>query len=498
MNPNQQRHRGASSGSLDAFEQKVLKSIRGRRLLEGEDRIIVALSGGPDSVALLLALLRLAPLLEVDVSAAHFNHRLRGEESDQDETFVRALCRNLNVPLDVAAADTAAIAAGWKRNLEESARRLRYRFLLKLAAASGAAVATGHTLDDQAETFLLKLFRGAGLTGLSGIFPVKLNRVGGRQGRLEVRVFRPLLERSETEIRDYLARRRQKFRRDSSNLDLRFERNWLRSELIPLLQSRLNPRLAETLDRTSRLLREARDFQVAAARKALRECAVRRDSDLVVDVKRLLEHPAALKREILRQCLFKFRRSLKGITMEHTDSLLKLARGASGRQLHLPGGVRVIREFQRLRFTREATPGPFSYELNVPGTTYVRELNKEVRSLPLTGPSVPPQVAAVIETGTRHLIVRNRRPGDRYRPAGQEKVRRLKKILQEKRIPVSRRDQLLVVQIPQGEILWVEGLQAPPSGPPRGEAVSRVALLVRSVSCEERGEAREAEEQNGG
>ena len=224
---------------------------------------------GPDSVALLLALLELRSRLDLTIEAGHVNHLLRGTESDEDEEFVRGLCSRAGIPLHVSRIETRNRAAEGRHNLEEYARTVRYGFLLSVAAELSATVATGHTLNDLSETFLLKLFRGAGVSGLSGVYAKRRNELGNG---VTVDVVRPLLDSSRNEILEYLERRKQSYRQDSSNQDTSFDRNMIRHQLIPVLESRLNPGISRTLGRTALLFRDLEDFLSPIVDDAYNRC----------------------------------------------------------------------------------------------------------------------------------------------------------------------------------------------------------------------------------
>ncbi len=222
---------------MDLFVSAVKDTVKRFSLLKPGDSVLCSVSGGPDSVALLRVLNELSREWTLSLSALHVNHGLRGAESDADASFVGTLCRQLEVPLHVR---SQRLKAGPGMNLQDLARRVRYRFLSETASAAGSVVATGHNLQDQGETLLLKLARGAGPTGLSGIFPAREIFPHGRE-ESPVRMVRPLLERDRDEILGFLERRGQPYRDDSSNRNLRYDRNWVRHHLIPDLRSRLNP-----------------------------------------------------------------------------------------------------------------------------------------------------------------------------------------------------------------------------------------------------------------
>ncbi len=452
---------------MDSFEDSVFKTIARYCLLTKGEKVLVALSGGPDSVALLFALLGLRARLELTVEAGHVNHLLRGIESDQDEDFVRALCTSAEIPLYVSRIETRQLAADRRLNLEECARRLRYDFLLSIGAERRATIATGHTLNDLSETFLLKLFRGAGVSGLSGVYPRRRNEL---ENGLAIDVVRPLLDSSRSEILEYLDRRKQPYRQDSSNRDMRFDRNLLRHEVIPLLEGRLNPGISGTLGRTALLFRELEDFLTPLIDEAYKRCregqGAGRPEELragvALRIPALLSHHPFVQREIVRRALKEHRGDLKDVSYRHVADILKIAAGESGAECDPGNGVRVRREFDLLKFGGESTAVHFDYELPVPGDVYITEVRKRVFArhlVPRTVCTDPEKNGVQLSFAGNRLRVRNRRAGDRYRIG--LRTKKLKEILIEKRIPRSLRDELLVLD-DGGEILWVEGFEPNP------------------------------------
>jgi len=453
---------------MDGFEDAVLKTTTRYRLLSQGDKVLGALSGGPDSVALMLALLALRVRLDLSLEAAHVNHLLRGPESDQDEDFVRALCSNEGIPLSVKRIKTRQLALERRQNLEESARRERYDFLLSLAAERRARVATGHTLDDLSETFLLKLFRGAGISGLSGIYPLRRNYL---ENGVTVDVVRPLLDSTRSEILEYLDRRQQSFRQDSSNRDLSFDRNLVRLELLPFLQERFNPGIAGTLGRTAQLFRELEDYLSPILDEAYHQCREEhrtgRSVEVTLQVQPLLSQHPFLQKETVRRALKEYRGDLKDVSYRQVEDILKIAASGSGLECHLSRGVRVRHEFDLLKFGAKRAPVHFEYKLSVPGNVYINEVAKRVlaRVRPLESPC--PNAAAgvvLLNFAGESLRIRNRRAGDRYRVGTRSK--KLKEILIEKRIPRSLRDELLVLEDGR-QILWVEGFEPDPGFRPQ-------------------------------
>lgn len=441
---------------IDPFERAVLEYIQQEQLLESGERVLVAVSGGPDSTALLLCLTRLASILNLELSAAHVNHKLRSRESDEDEVYVRRLCQELLVPLEVAGCDTRQQAQQMRANLEAVARKQRYDFFFDIATARGAIAATGHTLNDQVETFFLKLARGSGPVGLSGIFPLRRNY----QLPTPVTVIRPLLERSRDDVFAYLQRRGKPFRMDSSNLDLSLDRNWVRHELIPLLREKLNPELVHVVARTSKLLREIEEFIAREVGKASRLAFFENEDSRGVSIAALELLQPVIQKGIIRKLIYEEKGDLSEITHQHVESILDLAKGESGREIHLPGGLRVRREFEKLCVLTGPQVEQFGYRLPIPGSVYVPELRERVRAEIVPHGEIGNR-DPVICVSDAVLTVRNWRPGDRYQISEKGPARKLKKIFNQFRIPWSRRNSLLVFEA-AGSIVWVEGLPPVP------------------------------------
>ncbi len=462
---------------------RVLETIHGCRMLEEEDRVMVALSGGPDSVALMLALKELEESFSLQVSAAHVNHLLRGEESEEDERFVRRLCQEAGVPLEVQRVDTRQEVERSGENLQSCARRLRYDFFFQLALSRNRKVATGHMLNDQAETFLMKLIRGAGPAGLSGIAPLRaIHYEQGTQTGV-VRVLRPLLEISRLEILAYLEDRKQGYREDRSNRDLGYHRNWVRHELIPLLENRVNPALVETLHRSSQLFQEIEEYLVAHGKEAFEQCRVRQDGEIRLRIEELERLPSIIQKQVVRQGVRSEKGNLDDITLKHIAEVLKLCSSGSGREIHLPGGLKVQREFEQLRFTREISLPPFRYQLNVPGEILIKEVGKSIVARKATSAG---KGTTLIKWGDNRLIVRNRRPGDEYRVSPGSGTQKLKELFQRERIPRSQRDRLLIVE-GNNEIMWVEGFPPHPSYRISGDDPGAVEIEVCSETSRREG-----------
>lgn len=439
---------------MKAFIEKVRRTIARHRMLEDGMRVIVAVSGGPDSVALLCVLHRLKqqcyPALSLHV--AHLNHQLRGSESDEDEAFVQALAAQLGLPCACTRLDIKALARQQKRNCEEVAREQRYAFLRRLAADTAAhRIATGHTMTDQAETVLMRLVRGAGADGLSAIWPV-----------VDDLIIRPLLGVTREEVLNYCEQTGVTYRLDPTNLDLNRSRNRIRHDIMPSL-SDLNPRVAESLARAAQQARCDEDYFAQLVRQVMPAClASSRPDSLSLNVAELQNLPAAVRRRVLRTAIGQFKGHMRGITAWHVEALEQLCQaGMSGRRLQLPGLV-VWREFDRLTLRRPELPSPPMMQPLIVGQTAHWGSSRLTlhRALPRAVEASTPNAALLDDEALpTHLFIRARKPGDRYVPVGHRQPEKVKRLMQEHHVPVSQRAHWpLVVSGVDDSIVWTPWL----------------------------------------
>jgi len=425
----------SSQHPVDALLERHAMLARGRR-------VGVAVSGGADSVFLLDALHRRG----LAAAVIHVNHNLRGEESDADEVFVADLARTLNLPFRV---HSAPVAPG---NLEQEARRARYAFFAQ-AIAEGACdvVATGHTLDDQAETVLGRFLRGAGTAGLSGIWPVT------REG-----VIRPLLGLRREEIRADLRARGVVWREDCTNSRTEFLRNRIRLEIMPQLMQ-LNPSLPDVLATTADWARAEEWWWTAEIDLIEPEVFQIRDQTVLFRTAKLLERPEATQRRLIRRAIERVQGSLRTIDFRHVEAIRELANGREGSgRIQIPG-VDVFRSFDWLRM---APPGVdsglernFEQPVVAPGVTVVPDRLLTIEMEPVTQGAVYNNEMNVLDRDRCEgsLTVRNWRPGDSYRPvgrAGPEEIKiKIKTLFQEYRVPLWERRRWPVIV--RGEsIVW--------------------------------------------
>jgi tRNA(Ile)-lysidine synthase len=343
------------------FAQSLLREWKRLNLPLVNANVIVAVSGGADSVALLLAVDELikSGKLKLDVLVAHLNHRLRGKTSEADAHWVASLAKQLGRKAAIGSVDVKRRAAKTSDNLEQAARRARYEFLVKNARASQAsAILTAHTMDDQAETVLLNLLRGSGGSGLGGIEPVR-----PISAETAILLARPLLSWARREDTEYYCRQRAiEFRSDEMNLDEKFARVRVRRQLLPLMET-FNPKLVLSLARTAELLREDSNALDGAALTLLELCLEPKLSltsggkaGTVLRLDLLASAPSALRRRALRLWIERCRGDLKRVERAHVVALEGLVTGnRGGRIIELPGGARVSRKSGLLQFSAQVS-----------------------------------------------------------------------------------------------------------------------------------------------
>jgi tRNA(Ile)-lysidine synthase len=329
---------------INSFARKLLAEWKRLQLPVTGQHVLVAVSGGADSTALLLALDELlrAQRILLKITVAHLNHGLRGEEGEQDARWVAELARGLGYEIALGERDVRGRAAEQKDNLEQAARRARYEFLTDAAVRYEAcAVLTAHTMDDQAETFLMRLMRGSGLDGLGGIEPARV-----LDKEKAILLVRPLLRWARRELtEDYCRVRGIAFRVDAMNVDERFARVRVRRQLVPLMQS-FNGRIVEALSRTTGLLREDASVLQVAAQELLDEAVDDKTSGaLALRVDVLSSAHASVRRRALRQWIARARGDTRRLELVHLLAVEKLLFGTrGGRVAELPGGGRVERK----------------------------------------------------------------------------------------------------------------------------------------------------------
>lgn len=328
------------------MKEHVRQYMLQEHMVEAGQRVLVGVSGGADSVCLLLLLWELQQDLDISLEAVHVNHGIRGEEAKRDEQFVEDLCRHLQVPLCVRQADIPALAKATGQTLEQAGRTVRYEVFAELAGAGNGVVAVAHHQDDAEETMLLHLFRGSGLSGLRGIAPERILQT--KWGK--IRVIRPLLCVSREEIETELARRGQPYVTDSTNLLPEGSRNHIRQQVVPVVRKHVQPQLHPVLAKERELFGELDDYMCGQADAFLQQsenCQMKSDAvELCISGLKAL-HPA-LQRYVIRQGICRVTGQLTDVSQVHIQSVLELMEKQSGRRVDLPGGLVCRRDFDVL------------------------------------------------------------------------------------------------------------------------------------------------------
>jgi len=448
---------GTDAGPLAA---SALDAIRRHGMLRGGETVLIALSGGADSTALTDVLASLAAPLRLRLHAVHVHHGLRGVEADRDADAARALAARLSLPFHVervavrtsAAVREFAADRAWE-GLEAEARRARHAALRARAAVVGAGrIATGHTADDQAETVLMRLLHGAGPRGLGGIAPAHGPYI------------RPLIECRRDAIESHLAARGLPWVEDSSNHHLAFLRNRIRHDLVPFLAARYDPDVVAALSRGAALARWlVADLERAAAAR-LDALAAAETGALVLPVPALRALPDDLAAEILRQAALRVESRGPALRAAAERALRRVLAEPAPRRAARLGRLRIERSGRHLRVGVGAPAPLVPRAWDVPGRLALAEIGRRldahvVEASPAYRPARDPDVAAFdADRLPARLIVRGRRPGDRFEPFGGPGVRRLKSFLIDAGVPRWDRARVPLLEA-EGEIVWVVGLR---------------------------------------
>jgi tRNA(Ile)-lysidine synthase len=440
-----------------SLEERVLGFIREHQLLSGGEKLVVAVSGGADSVCLLHILFDLREELKIKLHIAHLNHQLRGADSDGDAEYVGDLARKLKIPATIEKRDVKGYQKEQRLSLEEAAREVRYRFLAEVARTIGAKrVAAGHTKDDHIETILMHLIRGSGTRGLRGLQPYTL----WQSGEESLIIVRPLLEISHQETEGYCRQHKLTPRLDASNLSLSPLRNRVRQQLMPLLES-YNPAVAEALLRTGRIADDDITFLDEQVSRLWEKVIRQEGKSLILDKAAFEPLPPALKRYLLRAAVEKLLGSAKDIEMRHIEEMLSLATKTAGKRLNLPGGLTFSVAYDRYLLTPDLTalsPLKGEFKLNIPGKTSLPGWRVEAAIVGREEMTEKDNLTAYFDPAKsgEKLTVRARQRGDRFQPLGLAQPKKLGEFMIDAKIPQAWRGRVPLV-CSKGEIIWVVG-----------------------------------------
>jgi tRNA(Ile)-lysidine synthase len=466
--------------------EKARTAIKRDRMVQPGAGVVVGVSGGPDSVALLHVLHRLRSELDLRLVVAHLDHAIR-PDSSEDADFVRALAHDLGINPVIKRVDVRSIATEAGVGVEEAGREVRYHFFEEVRVSAGAhVIATAHQRDDVLETFFLRILRGSSLVGLRGIPAVR------------GRIVRPLIDASRTEILCFLEEEHIPYRIDPSNLEIGADRNFIRNRLFPVIRERF-PNLATPVYRTLALLREDEEFLAGQAAQLYDRVVQTVPGGLAMDVSELALAPRALASRVVLAVLYAVSGTEVRMRRRHIQAILEIIRDANpSARMNLPGGLAVRREYGRLFVSGggpEPNYGPVQFAVQGPGTLEIpgSEFALRFRVFEKKGAArseADGRRAAVFDADKAPfpLTVRSPLPGDRFRPWGMEGTRKIKKVLIDVKMPIRQRRGLPLL-VKDDIILWIPGVRRSREAPvtPETRRVLEVTLIP-----EESGELEQA------
>jgi tRNA(Ile)-lysidine synthase len=430
------------------LKEKALETITRHSMLNYGDRVLIGLSGGPDSVCLSVILDELRDNFNLSLYAVYVNHGLRPEESGAEEVFCKRFCDGLGISFHIENIDVKGHAEKEKRNLQETARDLRYEVFEKAADEKKATkIALAHNADDQAETVLMRLIRGAGRKGLSGIPPVR------------GKIIRPLIDLVREDIEAFLDARNISSVADSSNLKKEYARNRLRLDILPLLKTE-NPSVVDSINRTAEILRGEDEYLEIATTKTMMRLITRMEDDAIeLFLVPLMNTDKAILRRVLRRALAEIGAE-RGIELVHIDDIIHLINeNKSGDMINLPKGIRAVRSYSTLLLTRETSKDIKPQNIDIPGEISLDEKGLRMMSQLSEKPiEINNRDMAVLDYDRLilPLQVRKRREGDFFFPAGFGRRKKLQDFFVDEKVPKEKRDSVPIV-VSGEDIVWVAG-----------------------------------------
>ena len=446
----------------------VEKTITVHGMLKPKDSVVVGVSGGPDSVALLHILLKFAPRFSLRLGIAHLNHCLRQYESDKDAKFVESLAKAFDLPCYVQKRDVRRYQIENKLSLEEAARAVRYNFLNTIAKTNQYdKIALGHHADDNTEVVLMNLLRGSGKLGLAGIPPKRGDRI-----------IRPMIYLNRTDIIEFLNQNKLKWVVDQSNTDTRHLRNRVRHDLIPMLKTAYNPNISDTLNRLSSIVRSEEEWIEDMVHPFFERTVLYfREHHIALSVPLLNEYHKALQRRILRVALAKTKGNLRRIEFANIDSAINLlVKKSSSGTIDLPDSIKIQKDRDTIHIYKEQSRNrdycrtndvrdifSFEYQIENFEPVFIKEINAHIRFTEMRIEDMPDYRSAGQHTNffdkdalNFPMVLRNFRPGDSFKPLGMNGTQKLKKFFIDKKVPRSERIKCPIL-LSGGKLIWVVG-----------------------------------------
>lgn len=431
---------------------KLLETIEKYDMIDIGDKVLVGVSGGADSIALLHALNSLRDRLHIEVFVAHINHGLRGQAADEDADYVKTICKEWGIPFFLREANVRELAELWRISEEEAGRKVRFEFFDEvLSNIDGHKIALAHHRDDQIETILHNIIRGTGMEGLRGIKPIR-----------EGRIIRPLLEIDRLSIERYLAEEDISYRHDKTNYETIYTRNKIRLELIPYIEKNFNPSFKESIVRMADIIGEEDDFIRGYTDRLIRDNITIEENVVTIPIDFLRSCHRGIKRRIVRMCIEHLSGNMVNIGQMHVDSVLAICDLNTGAVVDLPSNLIAYRDYCAILLTKGADyrKESFKKKLKVPGVTVIEQLGIKFQVRYTTEKCFGDPNCVYIDGDavSKELYIRNRVDGDRFRPLGMKGSKKLKDFFIDEKVPKYIRDSVPLV-VDGDDIVWVVGYQ---------------------------------------